>query len=115
MVHTCIRADETVMRLDDENPIRADDAARFAKNHLDKTRIVGKFFRQGNRLGGRLDRGQAQDAPFRFRNDFLRDDQNISAFKHDLRTPSGESRKSSQVVALANFRETGDEEERNRR
>jgi len=43
MVHTCIRADETVMRFDDENAIGADDAAGFAKNHLDKPWIARKF------------------------------------------------------------------------
>ena len=114
MVHTCIRADEAVMRFDDENAVGADDAARFAKDHLDKTRVARKFPRQGHSLGGRPDRGQPPDAPFRFRNDFLSDDQNISAFKRDFRTLSGEGGEFGQIVALANFRETGQHEERNR-
>ena len=115
MVHACIGADEAVMCFDNQDPIRADDAAGFAEDYFDKTRIIGKFFRQGNRLGGRLDRGQTQDAPFRFRNNFLSEDQNISVLKLDFRATSGEGRKSGQVVALANFRETGNDEERNTR
>ena len=43
MVDTGIRADETVMRFDDENAIGADDAARFAENDLDKPWIARKF------------------------------------------------------------------------
>src|SRR5271167_2596827 len=47
MVHACIGANETVMRFDDENAIRAYDAPRFAEDYLDETRIVREFFCQG--------------------------------------------------------------------
>ncbi len=46
MVDACIGADETVMGFNDQDAVGANDAARLAKDYLDKARIVGEFLRQ---------------------------------------------------------------------
>ena len=55
MVDACIGADETVMSFNDEDALRANDAAGLAQNGFDETRIVRHFFGEGDGLGGRLD------------------------------------------------------------
>ena len=89
MVDAGIGADETVMGFDDEHAVRADYAARFADDDFDETRIAREFFRKPHGLGRRADFGKTQDAAFRFRNNLLRDNEDVSFFKGDLRVAGG--------------------------
>ena len=115
MVDASIGADKTMMRFNNQNTVRTDDTAGFAEDDFDKARIVRELFRQGNCLSRRANTRETPDAAFCFGNDFLSDNQDISVCEGDFRAASGENDELGQVVAFADFGETRNDKNRDRR
>ena len=62
-------------------------AAALAHGELDDACIQLIFLAPRRRFGRRIDRGQIDDASFRFGNDFVFDDENIAGCKCNLVLP----------------------------
>jgi hypothetical protein len=108
LVHSRVGADKTVMRLDDEHVLAADDAARLAENDFNQPRIFFQRARQFPGLRGWLHSRKLHDPSFGFRNNFLSDDKNVAVFERDLPVACSGSDFPRQVIAFVNFREARD-------
>jgi hypothetical protein len=105
LVHPGIRHDEAKPVLDDQHvAARPHDANRLRQDKLDKPRVLVDLRRKRQRLGGRLDGREVDHATFGLRNNFLRDDNNVSGARRDVVAHKRRRNEFDQVVAGPNER-----------
>jgi len=105
MIDASVGADESVVSLDDQNGVAADDAARFAQNDLDQTWI---FLESGGELGGsrrRLNGRKLNEATFGFRDDLLSDYEDVGVLERYFRVTRGFDDQADEIVAFADLRQ----------
>src|SRR5215831_501393 len=109
LIHSRVRADESVMRLHDEHAlVLAHHAPTLAQNDLDEARIAANLLRQPERLGGRGDVAEADNAPFRLGDDLLAHHEEIAREERRPLRARGIRDEASQILPRADLRQALD-------
>ena len=106
MINACIGAHVAVTRFGDQHGIGANEALRFVKDYFHEPRIFLLPLGDGLCLWRRHDRSQFHDGAFGLRNNFLRDDKNVSVFKLHACFGGGICNLLREIVAAVNLRQT---------
>src|SRR5712672_2407253 len=91
-----------------QDGVLAHNATRFPQDHFDQTGISSSSSCQLRRLCRRLDCRKPYDATFCFRDNLLRDHQNVSVLKTYFRPARRRTNHARQIIALTNLRQTSD-------
>lgn len=81
-VHAAVSADETVARLGNQHTVFApNDGAALAQGQFDDASVYFVFPGPCERMGRRFNRCQIDDSAFRFGNDFMFDNEDVTRFE----------------------------------